>query len=341
MPGVIRKLLVFAAVDGLVLQPIGQRNQRPAAPLKIDYKSHKPRPLLRDITGDIEREQDASFEVQGVIGVLKVASSAYLISVSRKKQVAQVYGKPIYAITGIAIIPITSREEAKKAIAQAREDRKSADLGEKESENLAFGEDSDTLSTGDSESLEEHNNSKHIQRSRRQDHRRSPSSDRRDPGIAEEVINNKGVYGRFTERWFSKRGWNVGLPGRSRSLSGPSSKEAGASAGYEVQTFGVAPDMVTDEAYQRWPQTPAQTSQVEKPTDDAFPGMSGPTLTSSLLPKLLQTTKVLLSTGTFFFSYDYDVTRSLAFQSQTSSDLPLARQVESQVSSICFPSKIS
>lgn len=42
MPGIVRKLLIFAAVDGLVLQPLGppraQSSQRHAtAPLKISY----------------------------------------------------------------------------------------------------------------------------------------------------------------------------------------------------------------------------------------------------------------------------------------------------------------
>lgn len=336
MPGIIRKLVVFAAVDGLVLQPIGQRNQRPAAPLKIDYKSHKPRPLLQDITLDIEREQDASIEVQGVLGILKIASSAYLISVLRKKQVAQIYGKPIYAISSIAVIPITSHEEAKKAIAQARGDVNSYDVGEKELDNLAYGEDSDTLSAGDSESLEEHNHSAYTQKPITPEQSNKSPSTKRDLGIAEEVINNKGVYGRFTERWFSKRGWNVGIPGRSQSLSDASSQGAPPIARHETQGSGADANGIPDEAYQRWPQTPAQTPQVEKSMDEAFPGISGPTLTSSLLPKLLQTTRLLFSTGTFFFSYDYDVTRNLASQSQTSFDLPLARQVASQVCSIGY-----
>lgn len=330
MPGVIRKILLFAAVDGLVLQPIGQRNQRPAAPLKIDYKSHKPTPSLRDTTHDIERDKDASIEVQGVIGVLKITSSAYLISVLRKKQVAQIYGKPIYAITGIAIIPISSREEARNAIVQAREDSMSADIGEKGTEDLAYGENSETLSAGDTDSLEEHSNSEHNREPRRGDRQTESASHRRDPGIAEEVINNKGFYGRFTERWFSKRGWNVGSPGRSQNVSELPSKET-VGPGDGSGTSEKPSDGLEDEAYQRWPQTPAQTPQVEKSSDEAFPGMFGPTLTSSLLPKLLQTTKLLFSTGTFFFSYDYDVTRSIASQPQNPSDLPLARQVEPQV----------
>ena len=40
MPGLIRKLIVFATIDGLVIQPSGHGDQ--SAALRIDYKSHRP-----------------------------------------------------------------------------------------------------------------------------------------------------------------------------------------------------------------------------------------------------------------------------------------------------------
>jgi len=49
---------------------------------------------------------------------------------------------------------------------------------------------------------------------RRPNHHRTLSS-----SIAEDVIGKKGVYGRFAERWFSKRGWQVDR-NRLQGLSG-------------------------------------------------------------------------------------------------------------------------
>jgi hypothetical protein len=66
MPGLVRKLLVFAAVDGLVLQPLAQKGQRPAPAAKIGYKDNNIGLALKD---EIEgSEVGKSFESFGVIG---------------------------------------------------------------------------------------------------------------------------------------------------------------------------------------------------------------------------------------------------------------------------------
>jgi hypothetical protein len=67
MPGLVRKLLIFAAVDGLILQPAPPRNHPPATQqaIKIDYKGNVG-PLLKD-----RREEDtapASLEAHGIVG---------------------------------------------------------------------------------------------------------------------------------------------------------------------------------------------------------------------------------------------------------------------------------
>lgn len=63
MPGLVRKLLVVAAVDGLVLQPLAQKGQRPAPPVKIAYNSGAIGPTLGDVRG-----QSKGFEAFGVVG---------------------------------------------------------------------------------------------------------------------------------------------------------------------------------------------------------------------------------------------------------------------------------
>ncbi len=68
MPGLVRKLLIYAAVDGLILQPVAQRNQRAGATVKIDYGTRAITPLLRDV--DSEKDGVASFEAYGIIGTL-------------------------------------------------------------------------------------------------------------------------------------------------------------------------------------------------------------------------------------------------------------------------------
>jgi hypothetical protein len=75
MPGLVRKLLIFAAVDGLILQPAPPRNHRPATEqaIKISYQSengedHQIQPLLRDRRAE-ETAKDA-LEAHGIIGMI-------------------------------------------------------------------------------------------------------------------------------------------------------------------------------------------------------------------------------------------------------------------------------
>lgn len=72
MPGLVRKLLIFAAVDGLVLQPAPPRNHKPATDqaIKLDYKSSRIAPLLKD-----RREEDtapSTLEVHGIVGTTSI-----------------------------------------------------------------------------------------------------------------------------------------------------------------------------------------------------------------------------------------------------------------------------
>lgn len=68
MPSIVRKLLIFAAVDGLILQPAPPRNHPPATQqaIKVDYKGNVV-PLLKD-----RRHADtapSSLETHGIVGM--------------------------------------------------------------------------------------------------------------------------------------------------------------------------------------------------------------------------------------------------------------------------------
>lgn len=66
MPALARKLLVVAALDGLVLQPLGQKNQRTGHAVRIDYKSHKISSLQESFRDG--EPPPVSFEAYGIIG---------------------------------------------------------------------------------------------------------------------------------------------------------------------------------------------------------------------------------------------------------------------------------
>ena len=73
MPGLVHKLVVFAAVDGLILQPLGHRNEGLPPPILIEYKTRRLtslKPLAIE-----EREKGSSFEAHGIVGIVLVSPS--------------------------------------------------------------------------------------------------------------------------------------------------------------------------------------------------------------------------------------------------------------------------
>ena len=66
MPGLARKVLIFAAIDGLVIQPLAQRGQRSAPAAKIAYNDNVITSVLKD-EGEDEKS-GKSFEAFGIVG---------------------------------------------------------------------------------------------------------------------------------------------------------------------------------------------------------------------------------------------------------------------------------
>lgn len=119
--------------------------------------------------------------------------------------------------------------------------------------------------------------------------------------IAEDVIRRRGSYGRFAQSWFSQSGWTMD----QRRTMGMSIAAANSGS-------AVADDSATN----------------SRLAEDA----GAPPPVSSLLPKLLRTVKFLFgSSRSFYFSYDVDITRSLAQDALlVRRDTPLHAQTDSK-----------
>lgn len=245
-------------------------------------------------------------------GLLTVASSSFLLSITRRKQVAQIYGHPIYVVTEIAITPLSSKPEADSSITQTQRALRrgtpntdgtddSDDSGEEESQDASMPKDDvddDSQNVSEGVGSAEKSNSPHARKT----------------SIAEDVIARKGGYGRFTKHWFSKEKWRVD---QLRNL-GLSTKESDSESD-SMSRPGSSKDQNLSE------------NTVETPglTSSDILASSAQNVAASLLPKLLKTTQVLFgSSRSYYFSYDYDITRSLGSLPPASKDLPLHAQVD-------------
>ncbi|KAJ9638276.1 hypothetical protein H2199_006963 [Coniosporium tulheliwenetii] len=333
MLGLTRRIIIFAAVDGLVLQPSPPRNHPPTTQqaIKIDYKGNIS-PLLKDRRD--EATAPASLEVHGIVGIppsraiglLKIASSSFLISISRREQVAQIRGKPIYVITDVALIPLSSQADANKAITQARESLQKRLRAEGAGEELESDtSDDESVTYADTATQED---SLPSTPPPEEDIQATTANKReRRSSIAEDVVVKKGAYGRFADRWFSKKGWStegrrkLGMSSeedlnhqqvpRSSSAAGPLDDGAAdndAPEKSEAVEAGTSGGKDADQSLKEIKEA------VEDPSQDVV---------TSMMPKIVRTTRLYFSSRSFFYSYDYDISHSIGKQSTGHSSLPL------------------
>ncbi|QPG96571.1 hypothetical protein C2857_004618 [Epichloe festucae Fl1] len=292
MSAIARKVLVCAALDGLILQPLSTKGQRPFQPITIRYGdssiSSVPRDQVPDISGP-----DSSFEAFGVIGLITVSKLSYLITITRRQQVAQILGFPIYVVTGVAITPCSTKQEADESI------RRTAALLQKQISN-----DSNDDAESSDEDVEIHRAGiDEVEDAVVDEDGACPTSPR--SSVVEDVMRRRGSYGRFAQRWFSKSGWTMD---QRRSL-GLSISAANSPAATEEDAPSVSKISMEEEV-----------RALNRPTE----------LLPKLL-RTMQV--FFGSSRSFYFSYEIDITRSPSQTQkslQSNQNAPLHHQVDSQ-----------
>lgn len=234
-------------------------------------------------------------------------------------------GKPIYKITDVALIPLASQSEADKAITSTRERL------HRHSKARATEDDTDSESEDDAPSVTD---SLVEEAAHTPTEVKDPVTGQRGPAdkrssVAEDVMQKKGVYGRFADKWFSRKGWSA----ESRRTQGLSSEEelAAKSVPKNVDSTGPTEEADTSRP-EDIPSAEESTPNSVKPEDipKALKGEKDAT-TIALLPRVLQTTKMYFSSGNFFYSYDYDLSHGIDNQPSNAS-VPLFKQYDPLVS---------
>ncbi|KAK7923266.1 hypothetical protein PG985_007337 [Apiospora marii] len=330
-----RKLLICAAVDGLVIQPLAQqKGQRAPSPaVKIRYGeaatlSSLPRDQLPDIT-----RPNSSFEAFGVIGLFTVSRLSYLITITGRQQVAQIRGYPVYVVTDVALTPCTTQTEAESAIRHTSvQIRRANRAREGRQEGDGTTDDSDTdaasmLDAGETDDVQSDKEDKDIASGSGAGNSSSDGASGRKSSIAQDVIKRRGTYGRFAQRWFSQAGW---MQEQQRSLG----VSDNASVTPPTASDGQQPPQqqdVTSRAGEADGQKEGKEVKSDKElgqavvAETADKGVATAVSTAeSLLPKLLRMAHIWFGESkSFYFSYDVDITRSVEKKGARVADAPL------------------
>ncbi|KAF2216520.1 hypothetical protein CERZMDRAFT_109393 [Cercospora zeae-maydis SCOH1-5] len=284
MPGLARQLLIFAAVDGLIVQSAGHRG---GGATRIEYGTNN---ITAVSEKDRQPEGSDLLEAHGLI-------------------VAQWREKPVFRVTDVTLIPLASRAEAASAIAHAeRLLHQKTSAAEHDTEDSDVGEEVETGSVGTDagDNVPEQNPEEE-----------STALEAGKPGIikqrttiVKDVVQQKGTFGRFATSWFSKRGTQSNSQRQSHAESGESNKEQ------EKHEAEPLPDADNSQAAEigKLQEEPKGMSSTERRRQSAI---------DYLAPRIVKSARLYFSTSGFYFSYDHDLSRSLGRDVPSSSTLPL------------------
>jgi SacI homology domain len=207
--------------------------------------------------------------------------------------VAQIFGKPIYVINDIALLPIWSHESAEEAISQAHTHLQQAREAHGSGAASTASEESEDEDVGDHSAGDPPEpatlSSEGV-----------PTVDQAgaNSSVAQDVSQRKGQYGLYASQWFSSRGWSL-----TKKFPEVVASQMAPNLGYEsIQKTQPQPD----EASSRKSEDNVTSSEAER-------GQKMPYAAAiKMLSKIVRTTKLLFTSRSFYFSYDINITKRLS-----------------------------
>lgn len=234
--------------------------------------------------------------------------------ITRREQVAQVRNKAVFAVRDVALIPLTSRSEAEQAISKilATVQQQDEAGSNTDTELSDVDEDAERLNVGGNDSTSE---ARAVE----------PSQGILAKGttFTKNVIQDRGKYGRFAERWFSKNGSNV----TARRNQGISSEDLTVSQVSQKDSEPIQDDkarLASDVKHESDGRIEKTVEEGEAPTKA--------TAIESLSGRIERIARLYFSTSGFYFSYDLDLSRRLARDDSSAFGIPLWKQFEPLVS---------
>lgn len=227
---------------------------------------------------------------------------------SGRRQVAQVYGKPIYLITDVAFIPLSSRRDAEDAIAEAQASARKTQHNDSPLPELHVEATVDPEC--DASAPLEHDPFDEQKSSPVQATASSQLPWRNEQGIGADVIASKGLHGRLAGRWLSTQNWTMNHNGREGNSS---SEDFGKSRPLDRRKSVCLGDVPLPESQKRLAPvelTPPMSAAGSDGLAEAISSSHPAVVLTTIVPKLLHTMYQLLTSNTLYFSYNYDITRT-------------------------------
>jgi hypothetical protein len=248
---------------------------------------------------------------------LNLVSTSHLIVITRRGQVAQIGGKAVYAVQDVALIPLTSQTEADKTINNTLTSVQQQQSASTDTDTeLSDGEeDAETSSIGGNDVPEE---------AAAVDPPKGVLA--KGTSFTKNVIQDRGRYGRFAKKWFSRNGSNANV----RRKQGLSSEESLTPSQPEEKLDEVPQGTETAATD---PESNKNDSQADRATDAGEP-LKQASAIETLTRRIERTARLYFSSSGFYFSYDLDLSKRFSVHGTKMSDSALWKQFDPQVSAV-------
>lgn len=232
-------------------------------------------------------------DILTLAGLLNLVSSAYLIVITRREEVAQIQGKAVYAVRDVVLVPLKSQSEAEQTITSSLATLK---------QNADYHHDSETdVTDEETENAETHNIKDGDKPPEAQAVEPPKGVLKRSTSVAKDVIQDRGKYGRFAASWLAKAGSNLS----TRRKQGISSVE-------DLDSQPLGPKALGG--------------------DDASNAARGVSAIETLSRRIQRTARLYFSSGGFYFSYDFNLSRSFGEKIEDHHETPIYKHFNSKVS---------
>lgn len=186
-------------------------------------------------------------------------------------------------VTDVALLPLTSQHEADEAIKSALGSSESASDDSDSNVSDTDNEHSDQVKTAQASAASA------------DDIEPYQSKNSSTTSVAEDVATRNVSFGKFASQWLSRQKW----PASKASANQDTTEST------EPKPASKDDPLLEDLAKSK---ESKQSGEAEDPKLLVKPAASSST-TSNLLPRILKTTKMIFTSGSYFFSYDIDLTR--------------------------------
>lgn len=235
----------------------------------------------------------------------------------QKDQVANIRGKAIYAVRNVVLIPLSSQAEAEKAVKKAP---KSAKQGKDAAKGA--GKDVETDVEAEESDVEEDEDAAATEASK--------GGSKQDSKVAEDEIQEKGRYGRFATRWFSRNGSKANARGKqglsSQEDSPPEHQEDDNSR--TPASDGKSGEVV-DAQRSEEDRSKGEATKTDRGEDRKSP--KDKSAIDRLTPRIVRNAGMFFSWSGFYFSYEHDISGTLMQKGDVISNVPMWKRFDSLV----------